>query len=368
MRTKLIPNFLIDENPERLAAEVTQALLKNGGGNSRSVGELFRRIRQVGLTRSLPGDSSLNKKSAAFHTLLADCVGAFSSFAIGDLALHQLNFISPVLSALPATGFAADFRLSIQHGETLCSRILYDASDCQQQRLTSVKAEPTESGWRLNGDLPVLLMAPDTRWHLVFAMVENAPNVKVFMLNKEALGMVVTSQAPVSADSGCVLVRATLSNVTLEREMCMGDVSTECIVKLLLESQILESCRLNSRARALLDSIIEFLRARRSADRPLLERDVLQHRLAALDAEWSMSRALNCHSIETHLLGQDVHSLANSCKYLASTLMQNIASAALHLGGITHYRKDSPIAQAYQEVCWNALLVERDERLLADIL
>lgn len=364
----LIPDFLVGETPRQVASEMTKALLKEGDRDCCSVRELFERIRQSGLPQPPLGDSQLKKESAAFHTLLADCMGAFPSFAVGDLALHQLSFISPVLSAIPTAGFAADCRRLVQQGEVLCSRILYDVNDCQRQWLTPVKAEPTESGWCLNGELPNLLMAHDTDWHLVFATVEGAPDVKAFMLKAKSVGLLIKRQAPVSADASCVLVKASLHNVMLEQKMCMGDLGPECIARLVSQSHIFESCRLNSRSRALLDRTIEFLRTRRSADRPLLERDVLQHRLAAFDAEWSMSRALTCHSIETHLLGQDIHALARSCKYLASTLMQSVASAALHLGGITHYRKDSAIAQSYQEACWNALLVERDECLLANVL
>lgn len=361
-RATLTPNFLLGEIPERLSDDLRSIPWNSGVISAR---DLLTRIEQCGLRQLMAEYACLNDKSAVFQALLADYAGGLLSFAAGDLALHQLSFISSVLNAIP--GLAAERKRSVLQGESLCSRLLYHQTEFGQWGQEEVRADLRQSGWCLNGDLPVLLMAQDTDWHLVFAAVDGDPGLSVFMLGAKSPGIIIQTQTPVSTDGRSVLVKASLRNVVLNKEQCMGRVSIGCIAKLMAESRVLEACRLNSRARTILDSSIEFLRTRRSVGRPLLERDVLLHRLAALDAECSMTRAFSFHAIEASLAGDAIHCLAKRCKYLSSTLMQNIADAALHLGGITHYRSDSPIARSYQEACWNALLVERDEDLLAGV-
>jgi len=187
-------------------------------------------------------------------------------------------------------------------------------------------------------------------------LVDKSDNgsLDVFIIPATAEAIRIISRAPVSADEHYALANLAVHNLVLSSDCRLGTVDRAFYQQLIAQHQAMDAITNNQTSRVALDSVIDFLRNRLSNNVPLLKLDVLQQRLAALHAEWAMSRAL-AYSALTAQQTDDFFSLASASQSLAGRLLQKIAVDSLHLGGINHYRTDSNLARIYQEARWNNL-------------
>src|SRR5690606_5668423 len=142
------------------------------------------------------------------------------------------------------------------------SRIFYEEDNSLLQGAVTVHWQSRGDKWVLDGELPALLMSEETGYHLVFATEATTSGLKVFLVPTKETGVSVRSKAPVSEDGSVVLAKVALSRVELSSGSCLGDFAPARAATLVLENRILATCRINGRVRAILDGVIEYLKAR----------------------------------------------------------------------------------------------------------
>jgi alkylation response protein AidB-like acyl-CoA dehydrogenase len=363
----LMPGFLLNDRFAFIQSEVVAtfnqcselAVGKNITHSKIIIRELYKRglLTQESTATALPTE-------IIFNAILAEQLARFAAFAAGELVAHQLNFISPFINRYGE--HKDNLWQTCINGDLLFSRIFYESTEQFRLGKTATVAKKNIDGWQLNGTLPVMLLGPDTDFHLVLATTD-ANKLNAFLVPVNAEGIHFISQAPLSFDGQYVIAKAALINVNVGKDAQLADIDNEYLNSLIAKNRIFSSVIFTGRARLNLDALLRFLRTRNSNGQPLINLDVLRHRLAALDAECSMSRAFSYCALATQLDDAEFQSLANGCKFFAAELMQKISREALHLGGITHYRTDSEISQSYRETRWNSFFVEADEILLQNI-
>ena len=270
-----------------------------------------------------------------------------------ELVLHQLHTAFPLLEQLGGQSSLAN-SLSIQllRGETLFARAIH-----AQHLSATINARKQGDGWIIQGEIPLCLMGADTQFILLPVATAENPSANIFLIPCDAEGVRIISRAPVSDDENYTLARISLAGVQLKPEFYLGSVSLESWQHTVNVHQSLGAIANNQASKITLVTTIDFLRNRLANGAPLLKLDVLQQRLAALQAELSMSQALAYSALHAQHT-EKFSCLANAAHDISRKLQQTITAECLHLGGINHYRTDSALANSYQQARWTNFFSE----------
>ncbi len=270
----------------------------------------------------------------AMQAMMAECLAGLSSPAIATALDVQCNVVAPVLNELGTPEQVTRFLRPAAHGELLFSHAA---------RPGAVAAREGD-GWRLNGSISGATLASIADLHWLMASVQEQGGATAplyFIVPANTDGIVVQQRGHTSV--------ITLNNVRLDDRYRVGTTANSASAQQrhAARARILSAVHLNQLARRCLDEIANFLRVRVINGAPLLQLPVLQHRLAVLETEWAASRALAYVAVEQVLAQRPAEMASISCKLLSSRLLRNVSKEALQLGGVAHYRSDSPIAHHF---------------------
>lgn len=330
----------------------------------------------------------------SYYAEFEEHIAYIESFAAGELISNQLNFVAPLLELTATMGnshsslnphnshnphsntvnskLAQQLLSSIRQGDMLFSRVLTIPEQAKNstQAPFGVSASENKNGWLLNGALNVVLFNKAVSHYLVLATLPNN-NTLVTYLPTQTAGITTAEHAQLGApkanNSQFEIANLRLQNV-LVNNGAIGEINTQAIFDLVARSRIMTAIRHNQYTRMCLDKLILFLKSRISNGDPLINQQVIQHRLAKLEARLSSSCALSRYSLQQMAAGKDTQALASACKLLASELLVYASKQALHLGGITHFQKNRPIANSYTEANWANFFLEPKDLLLRNIL
>jgi citronellyl-CoA dehydrogenase len=98
-----------------------------------------------------------------------------------------------------------------------------------------------------------------------------------------------------------------------------------------------------------LDATIDYVRERRIFGQPVLEHQVVFHKLAELKTEIEALRALTYRATELYIDGQDVTELASMAKLKAGRLLRSVPDACLQYWGGMGYTWENRVSRLYRD-------------------
>jgi citronellyl-CoA dehydrogenase len=98
-----------------------------------------------------------------------------------------------------------------------------------------------------------------------------------------------------------------------------------------------------------LDATIDYVRERRIFGQPVLEHQVVFHRLAELKTEIESLRALTYRATELYIDGKDVTELASMAKLKAGRLLREVPDACLQYWGGMGYTWENRVSRLYRD-------------------
>ncbi len=117
----------------------------------------------------------------------------------------------------------------------------------------------------------------------------------------------------------------------------------------------------------LIDSTIEYTRARQAFGKSILDNQVVHFRLAELRTEVEALRALTWRAVAMYVEGQDVTRLASMAKLKCGRLAREVADACLQYWGGMGFTWDNPVSQAYRDGRLTSIGGGADEVMLSII-
>ncbi len=98
-----------------------------------------------------------------------------------------------------------------------------------------------------------------------------------------------------------------------------------------------------------LDLTIDYCRQRQTFGQPLIDNQVVHFRLAELQTEIELLRALVYQATEAHIRGEDITRLASMAKLKAGRLMRELTDTCLQYWGGMGYMWDNPVSRAFRD-------------------
>lgn len=285
-----------------------------------------------------------------FNALTSEYFTANLSVAEAEVVGHQQGFLLPLLFALNEQPQVDRMIELIKTGERFCSGIPYQTEHCLHQ--LTVKQQ--DNKYILNGQISRIIQSQETDFHCLLATDKESNNLCLLIIAKSALDAAITAQKPFSKNEDYSLARVHCNNLVIENVEGCYPLTKHTVLQVMASNNLVTALRANLRTRLCLDSIVAFLRERTTHTGNLLSLDVIQQRLAAYEAQWSMHYA-HCYFALTSSERQNLEN-SEACRTLAFSLLEQAAKDCQHLGGIIHYRTDSPLADLFLESRRNLLL------------
>ena len=116
-----------------------------------------------------------------------------------------------------------------------------------------------------------------------------------------------------------------------------------------------------------LDATVDYVRERKIFGQPVLEHQVVFHKLAELKTEIESLRALTYRATELYIAGQDVTELASMAKLKAGRLLRSVPDACLQYWGGMGYTWENPVARHYRDGRLGSIAGGADEVMLGII-
>jgi citronellyl-CoA dehydrogenase len=98
-----------------------------------------------------------------------------------------------------------------------------------------------------------------------------------------------------------------------------------------------------------LDATVDYVRERKIFGQPVLEHQVVFHKLAELKTEIESLRALTYRATELYIDGQDVTELASMAKLKAGRLLRSVPDACLQYWGGMGYTWENRVSRLYRD-------------------
>ncbi len=98
-----------------------------------------------------------------------------------------------------------------------------------------------------------------------------------------------------------------------------------------------------------IDLTIDYCRQRQTFGQPLIDNQVVHFRLAELQTEIELLRALVYQATEAHIRGEDITRLASMAKLKAGRLMRELTDSCLQYWGGMGYMWDNPVSRAFRD-------------------
>jgi acyl-CoA dehydrogenase len=98
-----------------------------------------------------------------------------------------------------------------------------------------------------------------------------------------------------------------------------------------------------------LEITIDYVKTRKAFDKPLLDNQTIQFRLAECKTEATIARVFVNHCLEQHLKGELDATTASMAKYWVTDLQNQIVDHCLQLHGGYGYMDEYPIARMYKD-------------------
>ena len=100
----------------------------------------------------------------------------------------------------------------------------------------------------------------------------------------------------------------------------------------------------------MIDATVEYTKDRKVFGKAVISNQVVRFRLAELQTELELLRALTWQSVDKMQKGEDVTLLASMAKLKAGRLGREITDSCLQYWGGMGYMSETPVSRAYRDV------------------
>lgn len=116
-----------------------------------------------------------------------------------------------------------------------------------------------------------------------------------------------------------------------------------------------------------IEDTIEYTTERKAFGKPLIHNQVIHFKLAELQTEIELLRALIYQTTESYIAGEDVTRKASMAKYKAGILSRQVADSCLQYWGGMGYMWDNPVSRVFRDMRLTSIGGGADEIMLGII-
>ncbi len=237
---------------------------------------------------------------------------------------------------------------------TVAAYALSEASSGSDAFALATRAEEKHDHWVLNGRKLWITNAHEAELFLIFANANPAAGYKgitAFLVERGFRGFAVGKKEDklgIRASSTCELL---LDGCRVPKENLMGGVGVgyKIAIETLNEGRIAIGGQMLGLASGALDHAVAYAKERQQFGKSIGEFQGVQFNLAEMAVKVEAARLLVYNAARLRDAGKPFQTEAAMAKYYASTIAEEVASAAVEVFGGAGFTKDYPVEKLYRD-------------------
>ena len=265
------------------------------------------------------------------------------------------NLVAGILNGFANEAQKRQWLVPVASGGMLGAFCLTEPQAGSDASAIQTRAERTADGWVLNGVKQFITSGKTADVAIVFAVTDKAAGKKgisAFIVPTKAAGYVVARIEQKAGQHASDTAQVVFEDCRVPADALLGDEGTGYRIAL----ANLESGRINIAAqatgiaRSALEAAVAYARERRSFDRPLIEHQAVNFRLADMATQVEAARQMVLHAARLRDAGRPCLKEASMAKLFASEMAEKVCSDAIQVHGGAGYVADFPVERLWRDV------------------
>ena len=303
-----------------------------------------------------------------FSEALGGTLAAGVSMAIGV----QTDMATPALARFGSDELKAAFLEPAIRGEQVCSIAVSEPSAGSDVAAIRTTARADGADWVINGSKMWITNSTQADFLCLLANTGDGPshaNKSLIVVPTDAEGISFSSRLDKLGMRDSDTAQVFLDQVRVPQRFTIGEPGHGFRYQMMqFQEERLFAAAGNLRAmERCIEATVEYTRERTVFGRAVLDNQVVQFRLAELQTEIELLRALVYAAVEDYVAGEDVTTKASMCKLKAGRLLREVTDACLQYWGGMGYLWDNPVARAYRDGRLSSIGGGADEIMLGII-
>jgi alkylation response protein AidB-like acyl-CoA dehydrogenase len=288
-------------------------------------------------------------------SVLDTCVAVeeISRVSAGVGLLVSVGLLGPAGLVLAGTEEQRRHWLPILAGGAFASFCLTEPGAGTDAASVSTRVEQTADAYLLNGRKHYITGAGRSVLYTVFARSgEGKYEMTAMLVPAKTAGFSVNGCHPFSGIRGIPVGELEFENVQLPDEARLGEEGRgfQLALSILDRARPGIACQGLGLAQGALDAAFSYLAEREQFGSPLLEREVIQHRLARHAADIAAGRQLAYHAASLADAGSpSLNAAASMAKLYCTDLAMRVVTDAMQFWGGAGYMQGSPVERMYRD-------------------
>lgn len=378
---QIIPGFIQDasrrfaENPFTVQIDGADVFLPEAARDARSHARAFVTEHLAPLAASIDRDNDtpddLRRKMADegfFGLSVPEEYGGKGSVLQTCLAVEEFSRVSASIGLVVAVGLLGstplvlagtdkqkrDWLPGFAAGERFCSFCLTEPGAGTDAASVSTMVTNTDDGYTLDGLKQYITGAGWSDLYTVFARSgQGRYEMTAMLLPAESPGFEVQGRHPFTGIRGIPVGQLKFDRVALPDEAVLGEPGRGFQVALatLDRARPAIAAQAIGVAQGAFDAAISYLGDRVQFGKPLLEKEVIQHRLARHAASLAAGRVLTYHAARlADEQRPELNAAASMAKLYCTDLAMQVVTDAVQFCGGAGYMVGSPVERMYRDV------------------
>lgn len=335
--------------------------------------ELFKKLGDLGLLGiSKPVEYGGMGLDYSYQTVFNEELGRVASGGVSMGIGVQTDMATPALAKHGSDALREEFLKPAIAGEAVCSIAVSEPHAGSDVAKIKTRAEKDGGDYIINGTkmwitnstqadaLCMLVNTGDGQMHKNKSLVmvpTNTPGIS-FSERLDKLGMRSSDTAQIFLD-----------NVRVPQSNLIGHEGAGFIYQMeqFQEERIYAAVSLLKGLESCINSTIDYTREREIFDAPILDNQSVYFRLAELQTEVELLRALVYDAVEGYVNGKDVTQKASMAKLKSGRLAREVSDACLQYWGGMGFMWENPVARAFRDMRLASIGGGADEVMLSII-
>ena len=265
------------------------------------------------------------------------------------------NLVAGILNGFASEAQKREWLVPVARGEMLGAFCLTEPQAGSDASAIQTRAERTADGWVLNGVKQFITSGKTADVAIVFAVTDKAAGKKgisAFIVPTKAPGYAVSHIEQKAGQHASDTAQVVFEDCRIPAGNLLADEGIGYRIAL----ANLESGRINIAAqatgiaRSALEAAVAYARERRSFDRPLIEHQAVNFRLADMATQVEAARQMYLHTARLRDAGRPCLKEASMAKLFASEMAEKVCSDAIQVHGGAGYVADFPVERLWRDV------------------
>ena len=317
--------------------------------------ELFRKMGDCGLLGlTKPTEFGGSGLDYSYAVLMAEELGAIPCGGVPLAIGVQTDMATPALARFGSDELRQEFLVPSIAGEMVACIGVSEPGAGSDVAAIRTTARPDGGDWVINGEKMWITNGTQADWMCMLANTGEGPvhrNKSLICVPLKTRGVTVSAPLDKLGMRSSDTAQIHFDSVRVPRRFLIGEEGKGFTYQMLQfqEERLWGAAACLKAHEATIAATLEYAQTRRVFGGRLIDNQAVGFRLAELQTEIELLRALTYRAVALYLAGQDVTRLATMAKLKAGRVGREVTDACLQFWGGMGFMNSTPVSRAFRD-------------------